>query len=137
MDGRFSLRGSCVWNCEMQLMLSRAEAARERAAQALASLAECRLCAHRCDVNRLRGPAGLCHASSEARIFSAQVEVSDELELVPTFAIALSGCDLRCDFCITGASSWNPRAGQPLRAQILAEQAKAALADGARTIMLL
>src|SRR5206468_5253810 len=36
-----------------------------------------------------------------------------------------------------GASSWNPRAGQPLPAQILAEQAKAALADGARTIMLL
>src|SRR5204863_1520265 len=110
---------------------------RERAAQALASLAECRLCAHRCDINRLRGPAGLCHAGSEARVFSAQMEVSDELELVPTFAIALSGCDLRCDFCITGASSWNPRAGDPVQLEVLVEQGKAALASGARTIMIL
>ena len=79
----------------------------------------------------------LCHAGAEARVFSAQVEVSVELELIPTFAIALSGCDLRCDFCITGASSWNPRAGQPLQPEILAREAETALASGARTVMIL
>jgi len=115
----------------------RAALAGERAAAARAALANCHLCEHHCGVNRLMGEAGLCHATAEARVFLAQVEVSDELELIPTFAIALSGCDLRCDFCITGAPSWNPRAGEPLPLNVLAARAEAALADGAQTIMIL
>lgn len=111
--------------------------ARERARMARAMLADCRFCAHDCGVNRLVGESGLCHAGAEARFFSAQTEVSDELELIPTFAVALSGCDLRCDFCITGASSWNPRAGAGFDAGVMAAKAKAALQNGARTIMVL
>jgi putative pyruvate formate lyase activating enzyme len=115
----------------------RAAVARERAAAARAALANCKLCAHECDVNRLKAPAGLCHAGAEARVFCAQVEVTDELELIPTFAIALSGCDLRCDFCITGKESWNARAGEVLNLEKIAERASAALAIGARTVMIL
>jgi len=111
--------------------------ARERARTAGAMLAECRFCAHDCGVNRLAGETGLCHAGAKARFFSAQVEVSDELELIPTFAVALSGCDLRCDFCITGASSWNPRAGAGFDAGAMAAQARMALQGGARTVMVL
>jgi len=111
--------------------------ARQRVSAACATLAGCHLCAHHCGVNRLAGEFGLCRAGSEARVFSAQVEVGDELELIPTFAIALSGCDLRCEFCITGESSWNPRAGERLRASLLAQQASAALARGARSVMIL
>ena len=116
---------------------SRMFLARERARIARAMLADCHLCEHHCGVNRLAGEPGLCHAGAEARIFMAQAEVSDELELIPTFAIALSGCDLRCDFCITGGPSWNPRAGEPVRLKELVEQADAALANGARTVMIL
>ena len=111
--------------------------ARERARIARAMLADCRFCAHDCGVNRLADENGLCHAGAEARFFSAQTEVADERELVPTFNVALSGCDLRCDFCITGASSWNPRAGAGFDARAMAKQAKAALEGGARTIQLL
>jgi putative pyruvate formate lyase activating enzyme len=100
-------------------------------------LADCHLCEHHCGVNRLAGETGLCRAGAEARIFMAQTEVSDELELIPTFAIALSGCDLRCDFCITGGPSWNARAGEPVRLKELVERAGAALASGARTVMIL
>jgi putative pyruvate formate lyase activating enzyme len=100
-------------------------------------LADCHLCAHHCGVNRLNGEKGLCHAGAETRFFSAQIEVSDELELIPTFAIALSGCDLRCDFCITGASSWNARAGVGLNAGEMADRAIDALNRGARTVMVL
>lgn len=117
--------------------VSRSLAARQRVPRARARLADCRLCAHDCGVNRLAGETGLCRAGAAARFFSAQVEVADELELIPTFAIALSGCDLRCDFCITGASSWNPRAGAGFTAAALAAQARAALRQGARTIMVL
>jgi putative pyruvate formate lyase activating enzyme len=116
---------------------SRAATARGRALAARAALADCHLCAHHCGVNRLAGEQGRCHAGAAARVFSTQVEVGDELELIPTFAIALSGCDLRCDFCLTGAQSWNPGAGEPLRPQVLGRRAAAALAGGARTVMIL
>ena len=111
--------------------------ARERAQAARASLASCHLCAHHCGVDRLGGARGLCHAGAETRYFSAQVEVGEELELIPTFAIALGGCDLRCDFCITGASSWNADAGTAFDARAMAIRATRALAAGARTVTLL
>ena len=111
--------------------------ARERAAATRAALADCHLCAHHCGVNRLVGEHGLCHAGAETRFFSAQVEVSDELELIPTFAVALSGCDLRCDFCITGGPSWNPRTGESFGVRAMAVRAEQALREGARTVMVL
>jgi putative pyruvate formate lyase activating enzyme len=51
--------------------------------------------------------------------------------------VAFSGCDLRCDFCITGSESWNPRTGINLDADTVAARARRALAEGARTVMLL
>jgi putative pyruvate formate lyase activating enzyme len=123
--------------CGTSPSASRSALARARAAAAREALADCRLCAHDCRVNRLAGQRGPCHAGAGSRVFSAQVEVSDELELIPTFAIALSGCDLRCDFCITGEPSWNPRAGEPFNVERVAQQAITALSGGARTIMVL
>jgi len=117
--------------------ISRSALARERAVIAHAALANCHFCAHHCGVNRLAGETGLCHDGAGARFFLAQTEMSDELELIPTFAVALSGCDLRCDFCITGAESWNPRAGLGFDVTAMATRAKAALGQGARTIMVL
>jgi putative pyruvate formate lyase activating enzyme len=121
---------------KVSLGRERAALARQRAPVARAMLADCRFCAHDCRVNRLAGEHGLCHAGAGARFFFAHTEVSDELELIPTFAIALSGCDLRCAFCITGESSWNPRAGQAFNAAEMALKARDALDNGARTIML-
>ena len=116
---------------------NRAAIARERAQAARGLLASCHFCAHHCGVNRLAGERGLCHAGAETRCFSAQVEVSDELEIIPTYAVALSGCDLRCDFCITGASSWNAAAGVGIDVRVMAARAQRALELGARTVMVL
>lgn len=118
-------------------VLRRSAVAAGRADAARAQLAACRLCAHDCGANRLAGEPGLCRAGAAARFFSAQTEVADETELLPTFAVALSGCDMRCDFCITGAASWNPRAGNPLSAAGMAARARDELRRGARTIMVL
>lgn len=117
--------------------VSRPAVAAARFAAARRELLQCRLCAHDCGVNRLAGPAVVCGAGAIARVHSAQVDLADELELIPTFAVALSGCDLRCAFCITGAASLNPRAGELLTAAALARRAEAALAEGARTITFL
>jgi len=111
--------------------------ARMRKSRAASALRCCRLCAHDCGVDRTAGEKGPCRAGTEARYFSAQTEVADELELIPTFALALSGCDLRCDFCLTGSSSWNPRAGLPFDAPALAARARESLRDGARSVMIL
>jgi putative pyruvate formate lyase activating enzyme len=116
---------------------NRQRVAAERAGAARAALAECRFCAHDCGVNRLAGEVGVCRADALAHVHLAQIEMADELELIPTFAIALSGCDLRCAFCITGAQSWNPHAGEALTPSALARQAEAALTDGARTVTFL
>jgi putative pyruvate formate lyase activating enzyme len=103
-----------------------------RVQSAYAALSNCRLCPHNCGVDRLAGELGRCHAGATARVFSAQIEVGDELELIPTFAIAFSGCDMRCAFCITGADSWNPHRGEPFDASALTAKAGAA-----RTVMIL
>ena len=123
-----------VWK---QGVKDRPALARERAQTARELLASCHFCAYHCGVNRLAGERGPCHAGAETRCFTAQVEVSDELELIPTFAVALGGCDLRCDFCITGVSSWNAAAGALFDARAVAAQAKRALAAGARSVMVL
>jgi putative pyruvate formate lyase activating enzyme len=116
---------------------SRRAVARSRAISARAALAECRFCSHDCGVNRLAGAFGRCHAGAESRCFSAQLETGDELELIPTFAMAFSGCDLRCDFCITGAESWNSHSGELVVPESLARKAQRALTNGARTVMFL
>jgi putative pyruvate formate lyase activating enzyme len=115
----------------------RAAEARERAVAARAALAACRWCAHDCGVDRLAGQRGFCHAGAETRVLLAQWDTADELELIPTFSIVLTGCDLRCDFCITGAPSWNPRLGEALTPVELAARARATLAEGARTVTIL
>jgi putative pyruvate formate lyase activating enzyme len=90
---------------------SRSALASQRAAIAREQLAQCHWCAHRCGVNRLAGQRGPCHAGPEGRIFNAQIEVGDESDVCPVFAVAFSGCDLRCDFCNTGRESWDASAG--------------------------
>jgi len=123
----------------------RADRARSRIDTALRALEKCDLCAHRCGVNRMAGERGPCGAGSSARVFLSQTEMGDEASLRPIFAVSFSGCDLRCDFCITGRSSWDPAAGsvvsgpgidgEPL--EVLAEAARKALRNGARSIMIL
>lgn len=120
-----------------QANASRSSLARIRTQSARARLADCHLCEYHCGVNRLAGEQGVCHAGADARFFSAQTEVSDELEVIPTFAVALCGCDLRCDFCITGKPSWNARDGEVFDARRMAGRACQALDHGARTIMVL
>ncbi|MBL9167296.1 MAG: radical SAM protein [Verrucomicrobiales bacterium] len=115
----------------------RRQLAEARIPEARLALACCELCAHRCQVNRLANERGLCRVGADSRVFSAQVEVSDERALGPTFAIAFAGCDLRCSFCITGRESWNPQVGTSFAPAALAQQAARAVAQGAQSIMIL
>src|SRR5947207_2724343 len=94
-------------------------AVQERAAAARVALLDCRLCAFRCGVNRTRGPAGACRSDAVTRIFHEGIEWAGEADLVPTYLVSLSGCNMACSFCLTGGPSQDARSGSPLDAEAL------------------
>lgn len=101
-------------------MISAAEFS-DRVDRATAQLKDCQLCEHRCGADRCAGQRGPCKASSVARVFRHRVEYGEELELIPSHLFYLSGCDLRCKFCIAESSAFQPRIGTPLTAEFLAQ----------------
>ncbi len=98
----------------------------DRREPALAALADCRLCAFDCGVDRTAGPAGRCHADAVPRLFHEGIEWAGEEGLVPTYVASLSGCNMTCSFCLTGSSSQDGRAGWPLDPDAFAARLEAA-----------
>jgi putative pyruvate formate lyase activating enzyme len=97
-------------------------------------LGRCLLCEHRCGVDRSAGQRGPCKAGAGARVFRHRIEYSEELELVPSHLFYLSGCDLRCVFCIAEANAFDPRRGTPLDAEFLDAAIRWGQARGARNL---
>src|SRR5579872_2788722 len=95
-------------------VMSKSAELSERALEARRHLGECRLCEHRCGANRLAGGRGPCHAGASARVFRHRVEYGEELQLVPSHLFYVSGCDLRCMFCIAEENAFDPGRGETL-----------------------
>jgi putative pyruvate formate lyase activating enzyme len=95
---------------------------------------ECALCEHRCGVDRSRGERGPCRAGTVPRVFKHRVELGEEAELIPSHLFYLSGCDLRCRFCIAEADAFDPRRGRPLSTGFFRQAVAMGKAQGARTI---
>jgi putative pyruvate formate lyase activating enzyme len=94
----------------------------------------CTLCEHRCGIDRLQGEQGICRANSTANVFRHRVEYGEELELIPSHLFYLSGCDLRCCFCVGGEISVHPEYGQPLTKPFFTEAVAWGRAAGARNL---
>ncbi len=62
------------------------------------------------------------------------MECGEEIELVPSQLLYLSGCNLRCVFCIGEANAFDPRRGQLLTSQLLADAITAGCQQRARNI---
>ncbi|HEX4412021.1 MAG TPA: hypothetical protein VH107_00235 [Lacipirellulaceae bacterium] len=107
---------------------------RERLARAERHLDSCWLCEHRCGVNRRAGDRGPCKAGPEARVFRHRVELGEEVELIPSHLFYLSGCDLRCCFCIAEANAFNPSIGTTLDSEFLSAAISWGRTQGARNI---
>ncbi|MEQ9379781.1 MAG: radical SAM protein [Pirellulales bacterium] len=97
-------------------------------------LTSCLLCEHRCGVNRLAGERGPCKAGPQARVFRHRVEYGEELELIPSHLFYLSGCDLRCAFCIAEDKAFNPAIGTILTTAFLADAIRFGRSEGAKNI---
>ena len=105
-----------------------------RLARARRHYRACSLCEHRCGVDRSRGERGPCRAGTVPRVFKHRVELGEEAELIPSHLFYLSGCDLRCRFCIAEADAFDPRRGRPLTTDFFHEAVATGKAQGARTI---
>jgi putative pyruvate formate lyase activating enzyme len=105
-----------------------------RLAQAARHLSGCRLCEHRCEANRLIGERGPCKAGPRARVFRHRVEYGEEVQIIPSHLFYLSGCDLRCAFCIAEASAFNPSIGTELTPEFLSAAVEQGRRRGARNI---
>jgi putative pyruvate formate lyase activating enzyme len=105
-----------------------------RLAYAAQHLSDCMLCEHRCGANRQRGERGPCKAGPRARIFRHRVEIGEELEIIPSHLFYLSGCDLRCAFCIAEAKAFDPSIGTELTAEFLTVAVAQGRQRGARNI---
>jgi putative pyruvate formate lyase activating enzyme len=107
---------------------------RERVAQAVRHYRDCELCEHRCGADRGAGERGPCKAGIVPRVFRHRVEYGEELELVPSHLFYLSGCDLRCAFCIAEANAFDPGRGTPLAAEWFADAVAWGRTQGARNV---
>ncbi len=107
---------------------------RERLARAEQHYEACSLCEHRCGVNRRAAELGPCKAGCTARVFRHRVELGEEVELIPSHLFYLSGCDLRCCFCIAEINAFNPAIGTELTSSFLQEAIAWGRSRGAKNI---
>lgn len=97
-------------------------------------LSPCRLCEHRCEVDRLGGRRGFCGLDSIARVSSAFTHLGEEAPLVPSGTIFFTGCSLKCVFCQNYDISRNPFNGVEVDARKLADIASSLYRRGVRNI---
>lgn len=67
-------------------------------------------------------------------MFKHRVEYGEEAELLPCHLFYLSGCDLRCAFCIAEINAFDPRRGEPLSGAFLREAIRWGRVQGTRTL---
>jgi putative pyruvate formate lyase activating enzyme len=106
----------------------------DRLERARRHYALCNLCEHRCGVSRVEGQRGPCKAGVSARVFKHRVEYGEEREIVPSLLFYLSGCDLRCCFCIAEENAFDPGRGRELTSELFRDAVAEGVREGAKTL---
>jgi putative pyruvate formate lyase activating enzyme len=101
---------------------------------AMAQYRNCALCEHRCGVDRTGGNLGFCKAGTNPRLVRHRIEFGEEVEIVPSHLFYLSGCDLRCGFCIAGLDAFDPSRGIELSSDFFNRAVDWGRQSGARNI---
>ena len=91
----------------------------------------CPLCPRRCADD---GRATFCGAGDIARCFRHRIEYGEETCITPSHLFYLSGCNLRCRFCIGEEQAITATLGRPLTESFFAEAVAWGRTQGARNI---
>lgn len=94
----------------------------------------CRVCWLECPVDRRAGPAGRCGLGPGLRVYRDYVHLGEELEVVPTHALFLAGCNYRCAYCSDWTHVDRPLQHAETPAAVVARSIDARRAEGARTL---
>ncbi|MHC4392181.1 MAG: radical SAM protein [Planctomycetota bacterium] len=97
----------------------------------------CQLCERRCEVNRLEGERGYCGLGKDAHVFNELLHFGEELELIPSHAVYVTGCNFRCVFCMTGKYILKPNVethGTRLDPKAFAEVVRERVREGATNL---
>jgi len=108
-----------------------------RAAEAREALSACDLCARQCRVDRTAGQTGFCGLGAESRWFREIVVYGIEMELIPAHALYLTGCNLRCAFCLVEPWIVAPATGVPWDSDWMAARVRQRQGEGARSLLVL
>ena len=77
-----------------------------------AALDSCDLCPHHCRVDRNHGRTGFCGVGSGMAVHWEGILHGEELPLVPSHEVFLSGCTMRCAFCYSHEQITRPMSGR-------------------------
>jgi putative pyruvate formate lyase activating enzyme len=97
-------------------------------------LARCALCPWDCRVDRLAGELGFCGLGRDAFYTKELLHFGEEAEIRPSHTIFLTGCSLRCVYCMTGDSVVAPRTGHRLVPAEMATRIAERAREGARSL---
>ncbi|MEZ6191412.1 MAG: radical SAM protein [Phycisphaerales bacterium] len=106
----------------------------ERIERAESGLARCEVCELRCGANRLNGEPAPCGLGAESYTYKRHLSLAEEVELLPAYLVYLSGCNMRCRFCIQGHDCFDPRRGEQVNPDTLAAELGCAIDRGTKTI---
>lgn len=105
-------------------------------ALATKSFSDCDLCPHLCHVDRNQGKVGYCGVASDSSIHWEGVLYGEEIELVPSHEVFLSGCTMRCAFCYSHEHIDKPMSGRRTSPEELALCAENRKREGATNLNL-
>ena len=77
-------------------------------------LDDCDLCPHHCHVNRNQGKTGFCGVADRTAVHWEGILHGEEIELMASHEVFLSGCTMRCAFCYSHAHITRPMSGLPM-----------------------
>ena len=97
-------------------------------------MASCEVCELRCGVDRLHGEIGPCGLGPESFTYKRHLSLAEEVELLPAFMVYLSGCNMRCRFCIQAPNCFDPGRGELVDPDGLSLEISHALRRGAKTV---
>jgi putative pyruvate formate lyase activating enzyme len=108
----------------------------DRALQwARARYSACDVCATACGVNRYQGELGHCGLGAQGRVYKEYLHLGEEETLVPSHAIYLTGCNLRCAFCSDWSAVVHPeRHGSEVEPTVLAARIAKRRSEGAKNV---